>query len=127
MLDHDSEVIPNVSTEELHDKSKAGGLAKALLVWQVLWFCISSVERLVQHLPLSLFEVMTFAHGICTLMACVLWWHKPKDVNEPIMIPGEQSSVRRVANAEANANTEWPLPSKSYIFIPVTNCKPSGQ
>ncbi|EPS97485.1 hypothetical protein FOMPIDRAFT_1079194, partial [Fomitopsis schrenkii] len=60
--------------------SKANGLAKALLVWQVLWFCIIAVARLAQYFPLSLFEVMTFAHRICALMASLFWWRKPNDV-----------------------------------------------
>ena len=112
ILGHEANIIPDVSIKEIRDKSKASSLAKALLIWQVLWFCIAGLTRLVQHLPLSLFEVMTFAHGVCTLMACFLWWSKPKDVNEPIVISGGKSSVGKMVIAGTTSTTrpEFALP-----------------
>ena len=112
LLNHEAYIIPDVSIEEVRDKSKASSLAKALLIWQVLWFCMAGLTRLVQHLPLSLFEVMTFAHGVCTLMACFLWWSKPKDVNEHIVISGGESFVGKMAIAGTTSITrpEFALP-----------------
>ncbi|KZT63668.1 hypothetical protein DAEQUDRAFT_719138 [Daedalea quercina L-15889] len=45
LMKHAPHLIPDISIEEIQDKSKANGLAKALLVWQVLWFCINTVTR----------------------------------------------------------------------------------
>ena len=122
LLDHDAEIIPDVSIEEVRDKSKASGLAKALLIWQVLWFCIAGWTRLVQHLPLSLFEVMTFAHGVCALMACVLWWSKPKDVNEPFVISGGQSSMGKMITAGTTYSTRSSFELPQYEVVQPEHC-----
>ncbi len=65
------------------DKSKADGLKKTIVCAQALWFCVQCFTRLAQALPVSLLEVNTFAHAVCTLLIYVLWWHKPLDVEEP--------------------------------------------
>ncbi|KAL8813698.1 MAG: hypothetical protein Q9223_006970 [Gallowayella weberi] len=39
-----------------------------------------------QCLPISLLELNTFAHALCTLVIYLLWWHKPLDVEEPTLI-----------------------------------------
>ena len=86
LLKHAPHLIPDISAEEIKDRSKADGLSKALLVWQVLWFCINSGARLAQGLPLSLLEVSTIAHGVSTLITYCFWWEKPLNVREPILI-----------------------------------------
>ena len=86
LLNHAPHLIPDISAKEIMDRSKADGLAKALLVWQVLWFCINCGSRLAQRLPLSLLEVTTIAHGASTLITYCFWWKKPFNVSEPIVI-----------------------------------------
>ena len=86
LLKHAPHLIPDISTEEIMDRSKADGLAKGLLVLQVLWFCINCGTRLAQRLPLSLLEVSTIAHGASTLLTYCFWWKKPFNVREPILI-----------------------------------------
>ncbi|KAI0707853.1 hypothetical protein C8Q76DRAFT_133316 [Earliella scabrosa] len=71
------DLIPDVPIDELLDHSKADGLAKMILTWQVLWFCLSCLNRAVQHLPLSLLEVNTIAHALCALLTYAAWWKKP--------------------------------------------------
>jgi hypothetical protein len=36
---------------------------------------------------ISLLELNTFGHAICTLVTYFLWWRKPLDVQEPEPIP----------------------------------------
>ncbi|PSR77132.1 hypothetical protein PHLCEN_2v8040 [Hermanssonia centrifuga] len=91
LLEHDPELIPDLSEAEIMDKSKADGLAKALLLFQALWFCTNCVSRLAQGLPLSLLEVTTFAHAFCTFFTYLLWWHKPLNIREPTLISGERA------------------------------------
>ncbi|KAI0707885.1 hypothetical protein C8Q76DRAFT_816437 [Earliella scabrosa] len=94
LMDKYPEFIPDIHVDELLDRGKADGLAKMLLTWQVLWFCLSCLNRDVQHLPLSLLEVTTIAHALCALLTYAAWWKKPKDIGQPIVI-GTQSSVDR--------------------------------
>ena len=96
LLDHSPHLIPDVSAEEIMDRSKADGLAKALLVWQVLWFCINCGSRLAQRLPLSLLEVSTIAHGASALITYCFWWKKPFNVSEPIVIECKTEEVASI-------------------------------
>ncbi|KAI0758914.1 hypothetical protein C8Q74DRAFT_272047 [Fomes fomentarius] len=86
LLEHDPDLIPDLSLSEIKDRSKEGGMEKAILVWQVIWFILDCLNRLAQGLPLSLLEVSTIAHALCALLTCAMWWKKPKDVSEPTVI-----------------------------------------
>ena len=83
--------IPNLTEEEIRDKSKANGLAKTLVCLQALWFCAQCLSRLAQGLTISLLELNTFGHSICALIIYVQWWDKPLDVDEPMMVTTEAS------------------------------------
>lgn len=83
----DPALIPQLSTVEIKDKSKASGMAKAFVCAQALWFCAQCVARLSQDLKISLLELNTFAHAMCTLLVYILWWDKPLDIEEPTIIP----------------------------------------
>ena len=54
--------LPDVSEEDIRDKSKANNLAKALVLFQTLWMLIQTIERLMAKLPVTLLEVNTIAH-----------------------------------------------------------------
>jgi hypothetical protein len=82
-------LIPNVSAESINDKSKANGLAKAVVCFQATWFMAEIIARLSRSLPISLLELNTFAHALCAILIYVLWWYKPLDVEEPVLIQGK--------------------------------------
>jgi hypothetical protein len=77
----------NISKKDLQDKSKANGLAKALVCLQASWFCVQCLVRVGQALPVTLLEINTFAHSICALLVYILWWDKPLDVEQPTYLP----------------------------------------
>ena len=86
------ELVPDLSKASIRDRSKADGMAKALLVWQVLYFCFSAVARVAQSLPLSLLEVSTLAHSFCTVLTYIVWWKKPVNIQEPTPIAGDRAT-----------------------------------
>ncbi|KAI4177291.1 MAG: hypothetical protein LQ348_005847 [Seirophora lacunosa] len=86
LLDHEPDALPYLSPEQIKDKSKADGLKKTLVCAQALWFCVQCITRLAQALPVSLLELNTFAHALCTLVIYLLWWHKPLDIDEPTLL-----------------------------------------
>ena len=92
LMEHEPKLIPDLPMGEIRDRSKANGLAKALLIWQMLWFCLSCANRLAQDLPLCLLEVSTIAHALVTLLTSLVWWSKPKDVQRPTVIREPQST-----------------------------------
>ncbi|OCL06927.1 hypothetical protein AOQ84DRAFT_320689 [Glonium stellatum] len=77
------------SAEQIEDKAKANGLAKTIVCVQATWFCFQCLTRVIQGLSISILELNVFAHSLCALLIYVLWWHKPLDVGQPIMIRGE--------------------------------------
>jgi hypothetical protein len=86
----DFSLIPDISKEEISDKSKANGLAKSIVCVQAFWFCVQCITRLSQGLPITLLELNTFVHALCALLIYWLWWHKPLDVAEPTLIKGNE-------------------------------------
>jgi hypothetical protein len=92
LMKHDPGLIPDISEDEIRDKSKADSIAKVLLVWQLVYFCLSCVSRLAQRLPLSLLEVTTFAHALCTMITYMMWWKKPRDINLPTVLIGQKAN-----------------------------------
>lgn len=85
------QIFPDLSEQEIQDKSRSDGLAKTLLLVQLLHFCASCTARIAQQLPLSLLEFFTLAHALCTVTTCIVWWRKPFGVLEPTLITGERA------------------------------------
>ena len=54
--------VPNIAEENVLDKSKSNGLAKALVLVQALWMLFQVLGRLIAGLPVTLLEVNTVAH-----------------------------------------------------------------
>ncbi|KAL8790063.1 MAG: hypothetical protein Q9213_000765 [Squamulea squamosa] len=86
LLSQEPNILPYLSPEQIKDKSKADGLKKTLVCAQATWFCVQCIARTSESLPLSLLELNTVAHALCTLVIYILWWHKPLDVEEPTLI-----------------------------------------
>ena len=87
--EHAPHILPYLSKADIEDKSKADGLKKFLVCAQGVWFCVSSITRLVKGLPISLLELNAMAHALCALLIYCFWWSKPLDINEPTVIRGE--------------------------------------
>lgn len=81
--------LPDINPDDIRDKSKSDGLAKALVILQASWMLIQTVSRKVVGLPVSLLEVNTVAHVFCAFVVYVLWWKKPREVREPTVLRGE--------------------------------------
>ncbi|KAJ7681023.1 hypothetical protein DFH06DRAFT_1405873 [Mycena polygramma] len=78
--------IRRIRREDIMDKSKGDGLSKGLALFQGLWFILQIIARFAQRLPVSELEVATLAFAVVNLFTWLLWWHKPLDVQEPILI-----------------------------------------
>ncbi|PMD12837.1 hypothetical protein NA56DRAFT_739178 [Hyaloscypha hepaticicola] len=85
-------LIPDISEAQICDKSNANRLAKTLVCFQAMWFCVQCICRLAQGLAISLLELNTFAHATCTILIYLLWWNKPLDIQEPIVLTGPNQS-----------------------------------
>lgn len=91
LMEHHPNLIPDLSETSITDRTRASSLSKAILLAQITWFCTNCVARLGQGLPLSLLEVTTVAHSMCTLATYALWWSKPLNIAEPTLMRGQEA------------------------------------
>lgn len=89
--------LPEIDENQIHDKSKADGLAKFLVVIQAGWMIIQTLARVQQKLPVTLLEINTMGHVICAFALYVLWWRKPLEIKDPTVIPHEEWQDKFVA------------------------------
>jgi hypothetical protein len=75
--------MPDMKKTDIEDRSRGDVLSKGIALFQLAWFILQLLIRLVQRLPITLLEVDTFAVVILTCIAYGLWWKKPKDVGHP--------------------------------------------
>jgi len=78
-------LLPDITDDEVEERSKADNLAKIGVCVQVIWFSVQSAVRVSKGLPLTLLEVHTIAHMFCALIMYLLWWTKPYEMGSPII------------------------------------------
>ncbi|KAJ7886767.1 hypothetical protein B0H14DRAFT_2696661 [Mycena olivaceomarginata] len=88
--------IKEIQVGAIKDKSKGDALSKAVALFQGLWFITQCIARATQHLPLTELEVVTLAFAVVNIFIWLLWWGKPLDVQDPIMLgtPEEEFAAR---------------------------------
>ncbi|TVY82104.1 hypothetical protein LSUE1_G004253 [Lachnellula suecica] len=75
--------LPEISEDEILDRSKSDGLAKTLVCLQAAYMIVQCASRLASKLPLSFLEINTLGHVICALVMYLFWLNKPQDLRTP--------------------------------------------
>lgn len=83
LAQYEPQLIPDISSGYIKDKSKANCLAKLLVCVQAGWFGIQVITRLVQSRAVTLLELNVFAHVFFALLTYAFWWKNPLDMCEP--------------------------------------------
>ena len=76
----------HIDIRHIEDKNKGGGMVRLITVWQISWYTISTIGRVVQHLAITTLELVALGFIVCTLGTYYFWTHKPMDVGQPIVI-----------------------------------------
>lgn len=53
---------------------------------QIVWFVFNTVARFTKGYAVTTFEITTLGYIVCTLCMLGFWWHKPMDVQHPIVL-----------------------------------------
>jgi hypothetical protein len=75
--------LPNITVQEIEDKSKIDGLIRLIALIQCLWFALELIARRVLGTPSSALEISTAAFTACAFIIYIIEWPKPKDINVP--------------------------------------------
>ncbi|KAJ7059200.1 hypothetical protein C8F01DRAFT_1254884 [Mycena amicta] len=78
--------IRRTTEAAIQDKSKGDAFSKGIAFFQGLWFVMQCITRTAQHLPLTELEVATLAFAVVNIFTWLLWWCKPLDVRDPLVI-----------------------------------------
>ncbi|CAG8953244.1 hypothetical protein HYFRA_00003447 [Hymenoscyphus fraxineus] len=78
--------LPNLSIEEILDKSKSDTVVRFLAVVQILWMVVQIILRREKRLATSQLEVTVLAFAVLAVAIYIANWKKPQDVRTPITI-----------------------------------------
>ncbi|KIJ06990.1 hypothetical protein PAXINDRAFT_121317, partial [Paxillus involutus ATCC 200175] len=76
-------VNPNITKEEIRDRSKSDGIGNALFVLQLSWFILQIIARATSDLAITLVEIDTLTLAVLSLPLFFFWWSKPMAVERP--------------------------------------------
>ncbi|TDL13387.1 hypothetical protein BD410DRAFT_735465, partial [Rickenella mellea] len=73
-------VFPDISKEDIQDRSKGDIISKGFVIIQTSWFVLQCIARGVEHLAITELELVTLAFAVLNLATYALWWNKPLNV-----------------------------------------------
>ncbi|KAL7912217.1 hypothetical protein GGI35DRAFT_444737 [Trichoderma velutinum] len=85
--------LPDVTEEEIKDKSKGDLFVKAIAVGQIAWSVIQIIGRAARRLPVSPLEVAVVAFAVCAVFIYGLYWNKPQRVGIVTTIHLKETSL----------------------------------
>ena len=96
-------VWPNITEDEIKDRSKGDDFSKAFAVVQTTWFVTQCIARGVTGLVVTELELATVAFAVLNGILYFLWWYKPLDVACPLpvyLLPSRQEAGTQAADSE---------------------------
>ncbi|KDR70368.1 hypothetical protein GALMADRAFT_103163 [Galerina marginata CBS 339.88] len=78
--------MPQITEEEIQDRSKSDGLSKALVVIQTTWFICQCIVRRVQGFDTTELELATLAFAALNGIMYMFWWFKPLDMQTAVRV-----------------------------------------
>jgi len=112
-------LLPDVSSKTIRQRSKSGQLAKGIVCLQVFWFFMQVIARKVFGLPITLLELNTIAHVICAIALYGIWWYKPQDASEQVIIDiTECTTCNELLRASGAFDTDSPDFANEVYFRP---------
>ena len=99
--------MPDITKEEVQDKSKADEAVKVFTFFQTGWVLLEIIVRVAQDLPISLLELETCAIIGCSLFAFYFWFKKPMDISQPTKLYANTSILKILIRAGDGAKKPY--------------------
>ena len=90
----------------------ADSFPRIITICQVLWFSITTVARLIQHLEITTLELTTLGFIFCMLGTSYCWTYKPSDVERPLILESKYTI------SEIRSKAGEPVPV-TYKYTPL--------
>lgn len=102
--------FPEISEQEIEDRSKRDALSKGLAILQITWFITQLITRACQHLTITEVELTTAALAGMSSIVYLFWWSKPLNARCPIVIKTKELETL-LANSRIDEDTvKWTFP-----------------
>ncbi|KAK0431862.1 hypothetical protein EV421DRAFT_133913 [Armillaria borealis] len=101
------EKLGKVSAETIEDKSKGDALSKTFSILQISWFIVQCITRALQHLPITLLEVIALAFTGLSIITYCLWWNKPLNVKYHISLDDSDLGTFGLAPETEHVYRPW--------------------
>lgn len=98
--------FPEISREDISDKSKGDILSKGIALIQIGWFLLQLVARSHENLAITELELTTAALAALNFAMYICWWDKPQDVRCPVVIRTKETE-KLLAGTEVK--DDWEL------------------
>jgi hypothetical protein len=82
-------------------------LRRLITVAQALWFSFNCIFRFAQGLFVTTLELTTLSFILVFLVTSYCWYHKPMDIDRPIILKLEKSVAIIRGNFDQNYELEW--------------------
>lgn len=97
---------PDVSPQEIWDKSKQDTVAKLISCFQIGYLMVQTLGRAGQRLAITTLELSALAIVVCSIMTNICWLRKPAGVLTPIRLHSELSMEEILKDAGV-ADLPW--------------------
>ena len=78
--------FPDITEQEIEDRSKGDMLSKSLVILQTGWFIVQCIARAAEHLPVTELELVMVAFAALNFVTYIFWWNKPLNVRWPCRV-----------------------------------------
>lgn len=94
--------LPNITTAEIHDRSKSNVFVKAVTIIQIFWISLQVIVRSARGLAISQLELVVTAFSLCAIMTYLFLIPKPQGVQIPMRpIVLERIHVEYIQNSKS--------------------------
>jgi hypothetical protein len=90
---------------DISDKSKSTLSTKGVTLFQLAWFSVNLISRLLDGMSVSLIEVETLSHIFLSTLAFIAWFEKPHDVNKAVVITLDDNTFERMKDFNFQMDT----------------------
>ncbi|KAA8900207.1 hypothetical protein FN846DRAFT_959244 [Sphaerosporella brunnea] len=117
LVTHNYLEFPEVTKEEMEDKSKQDKFAKFITLFQAGYLVLQCIGRAAQRLAVTTLELFSLAIVVCSFLTAWCWLHKPLDVGTPIKLPLRTSieEILQAASGEGAVVDDWQQTPLDFI------------